>query len=264
MRNRVLYTTVLAAMLAACAEVPPADDVSTQFPGQTVASATQAVSLQTRFRLAGADDVETDFGLENLTIHVGSLLLDPSAFDGTAFATKDPFVLAFDVASGEVDISGPDILLPYVGDYFVSMQVEPSTTSQIATDHGSVVAEGFYGADDGTKGDEPSPLPWEPKTDTAQLHDFTYRSDAVARLQLGEVSLQEDGTYELLLTINVSDWLRERVIPSVRDQAQRAADDAEDAEAPDVEHVVVTGMTDPDGAGTRALIGDIAVGTRRF
>ncbi len=270
--NTGLSVLLIGACLAACAEVPAVGEGNSQFTDSTeFETAQQGVRLQTRFVLVGVDGVQADFGLEHLAIHVGALLLDPSDGGDTSFASREPFELAFNVAAGRTDIQGPEIVLPFAGDFFVSMQVEPASISntdskELDADN-SVVAHGYcgHGEDSGVDADEPSPLPWEPKS-TDNLRAFTYRSDRVARIQLGEVQLREDGAYELLLTVNVSDWLREQVLPVVEEQARvadAAAPDANDDE-PDVENAAVETVLDVDGASTRSLIGDIGLGTRRF
>lgn len=283
MHNRLrpwLVTALSAATLAVgCAEVP-VGDVNSQFvdPGSREAeTAAQGVTLRTRFELQGFEDVEDAYALDALAIHIGAIFLDPSDAGTTSFSNRTPFTLEFDPAAGRTSIAGPDLALPYSGDFFVAVQLEPADVSlrdsKIVVATSSVVATGTYAQSltVDLAADEPSPLPWEPKSTDRELHQqlpFTYRTNAVARLQLGEVQLREKGVYELVLTVNVADWLRDDVLPVV--QASIETDDEGrvpqryDAGGQAVEDANVEGVLDDEGSVARALVGDMGIGTRRF
>lgn len=270
----------MCAALAGCAEVPPTGAGGTQFelPGdRSVAVATQGVTVRTRFVLVGHDALGTDdAALDDLFVNLGAIFLDPSDDSSVAYSSRDPFALQFDVASGQTDVFGPELVLPTAGDFFVSVQVEPGDVlvsgDKGASGSDSVVARGRYleRSDVDLAADEPSPLPWQPKdmqTRRSIVHtvDFTYRSDAVARIQLGEVALRERGTYELVLTIDVTDWLREDVLPAVRDyHSAVAVARSADVRARLDDELDLDASVDDPGAGVHGLIGGIGVGARRF
>lgn len=275
-----LLSALSAATLAVgCAEVP-IGDVNSQFvdPGSREAeTAAQGVTLRTRFELQGFDDVSEAYALDALAIHVGAIFLDPSDAGTTSFSNRTPFTLDFDPSEGRTSIAGPDLTLPYSGDFFVAVQLEPadvgSADSKIDVSSNSVVATGTFSQTltVDLAADEPSPLPWDPKSTNRELNQqlpFTYRTNAVARLQLGEVQLREKGVYELVLTVNVADWLRDDVLPVV--QASIVTDDDErvpqryDAGDQAVDDAHVDGVLDDEGSVARALVGDMGIGTRRF
>ena len=274
-RHIAICTLAAAALLAGCAETPPIASSESQFddPGmRDIARTEQAVTVQTRFIVSGVNDLRDDAGeqlanLEDLYVNVGAIFLDPADASSIAFSSRDPFALHFDIAAGETDIYGPEFQLPYAGDFFVSVQVEPAGTvvsDDKDEDGDSLVVHGeFFQDPTQLRTDEPSPLPWDPK-DVHSLSsvDFTYRSDAVARIQLGEIHLREKGTYELVLTVNVADWLRDEVLPAVVDHHESLAADDEPQRFDD--EFDFEGVFDEGGAGVESLVGDMGVNTRRF
>jgi hypothetical protein len=235
-----------------------------------------AVTVHTRFVLSGMDEVESDLMLDELFVNVGSLVLEPSVGDGVAFASREPFELDFDVAQGQVDLQGPDLQLPYGGEFFVSVQLEPGATEvsadKAAGDTGSLVARGHYYVEADVDADEPSPLPWEPKgmqrsRSFAQYVDFVYQSNSVVRIQLGEVNLTASGDYELLLDVRVGAWLEDDVFPLVLDERERRenAGDAAPTSLYDPDDVTATdAVIDEGGEGLEGLVGDMGVGARHF
>lgn len=285
-RTRTLTACALAfaALTMGCAEVPPLTaDSGSQFvaPGMDdLVRTDQAVTLRTRFVLAGVETVdptstEDVVALSQLFVNVGAIFLDPADDSSVAFSSRNPFELNFDAAAGTTDIYGPELQLPVAGDFFVSIQVEPNdvvVSDDKADDAGhSLVVHGEYTerSEVDLAGDEPSPLPWEPKDmqsrrSLAETHDFTYRSSAVARIQLGEIQLREKGAYELVLTVNVADWLRDDVLPAVRVHVETAGDDAEVPERFDEAVDFVESVVDDEGAGVHSLVGDIGIGTRQY
>lgn len=265
--------TSLLAM--GCAEVPETVGHSPSESSTEDVTAVQAVTVQTRFVLSGHDNVESDLMLDELFVNVGSLVLDPADGESIAFASRDPFELSFNVANGDIDLLGPELQLPYGGDFFVSVQLEPSATevsaNKAADDDGSLVARGHYYFEAEVVADEPSPLPWEPKgsrrsANLTQHVDFVYQSNSVARIQLGEVSLTDSGEYELLLNVRVGDWLEDDIFPRVLDERERRDSRGdvptrlEGTDDVDLEEAVL----DEGGEGLEGLVGDMGVGARAF
>ncbi|MFT6395924.1 MAG: hypothetical protein ACJAYU_000666 [Bradymonadia bacterium] len=258
-----------------CAELPETSGLSAAESQSERTTAQQPVTVQTRFVLSGHDNVDSELMLDQLFVNVGSLVLDPADGDGIAFTSHDPFELNFDVASGSVDLMGPELQLPYGGDFFVSVQLEPSATevgsNKAYEDDGSLVAYGHYYVEPGMVADEPSPLPWEPKGvrrsyNVTQHVDFVYQSNSVARIQLGEVSLTDSGDYELLLNVRVGEWLEDDVFPRVLDEQERR-----DSRGDVPTRLEGTGDVDLDeavldegGEGLEGLVGDMGVGARAF
>ena len=275
--RKVSVLIAATALFAGCAEVPQTAGFTTSGDGTVSGSVSQnAVTVQTRFVLSGMDEVQSELMLDELFVNVGSLVLDPSDGDGIAFASREPFELQFDVARGEIDLRGPDLELPYGGDFFVSVQLEPGAVEVDANkDHeeeGSLVARGHYYVEADINADEPSPLPWEPKgmqrsRSLTQHVDFVYRSDSVARIQLGEVSLTESGDYELLLDVRVASWLEQDVFPRVLDERERresVGDDVPTSLDGTDDVASVDSVLDEGGEGLEGLVGDMGVGARQF
>ncbi len=258
-----------------CAELPETAGYGTDDSAAENGTDVQAVTVQTRFVLSGHDNVESELMLDQLFVNVGSLVLDPADGESIAFASRDPFELNFDVARGDVDLMGPELQLPYGGDFFVSVQLEPTATEidsdKADDDEGSLVARGHYWFDVDVVADEPSPLPWEPKGsrrshNLTQHVDFIYQSNSVARIQLGEVSLTDSGEYELLLNVRVDDWLEHDVFPRVLDERERRDGEGniptrlEGTDDVDLDEAVL----DEGGEGLEGLVGDMGVGARAF
>lgn len=279
-RHLAIAALVASAALAACAETPAPVAEDSQFGPHDVRDIAQAehgVTVRTRFILTGVRQLRDERGaelmaLDDLYVNVGALFLDPADQSSVAFSSREPFDLSFDVSAGQTDIHGPEFELPFAGDFFVSMQVEPGGVlvgdDKADDDGGSLVVRGRYFDEiiDAVRADEPSPLPWDPKDVRAtDAVAFTYRSDAVARMQLGEVHLREKGTYELVLTVNVEDWLRDDVLPAVR--AHRASITDDEGAAParfEDDELDVDTVLDEAGSGVESLVGGIDIGTRRY
>lgn len=271
-KSAIIIATAVASMTG-CAELPQSAGFESSAHGADDSTVRQGVTVQTRFALSGLENVQSEVMLDQLFVNVGSVVLDPTD-GGIAFTSGEPFGLSFDVARGTTILDGPALELPYGGDFFVSVQLEPGAV-QLSDDKaddsdGSLVARGHYYATADIQADEPSPLPWEPKgrewsRNLTEHVDFVYESHSVARIQLGEVRLTGTGDYELMLDVRVGSWLEEDVFPRVLEERERrtetgdvptsleGAEDVADAEA----------VFDEGGEGLEGLVGDMGVGARR-
>jgi hypothetical protein len=257
-----------AAPLAGCDDVTAAPEVTTEQPGETVA-VRQPVTVRTVFvadGLAASSDVE----VERFFLRVGTLALEPLDPDAsTSFASVTPLLLTFSPSEGILELSGPTLQLSHGGRFALTLQAEPKevASSSKASDSGSMEVSGSWARTILVSGPErePSPLPWRPKaslpfhTETVET-PFRYHSDEVARIQLGEVEFSGEGEFELRMTIDFSSWVRETVVPALRDSAQpviRAVDGTvDDTSAEPVDSF------DREGEGLERLIGTIGVRAR--
>ncbi|MFT4704453.1 MAG: hypothetical protein ACI81R_002158 [Bradymonadia bacterium] len=244
--------------------------------------AEQALTIRTHFVVEGLDAVGDRVGLERLYINVGALLLEP--LDGTSsvtFSNREPFALEFDIASGEYQIAGPEMQLPYGGEFAVMVQIEPRDTElsgdKDASDYSSVEVDGHVlvmsEVDPGNpEGDEPCPVPWMPGDKSNELCrsyvqevPFSYRIEEVARVHLAEIRLDDQGEYDLTLRMSVGAWLADDVLPAIEDLTRQgrqtdgwAAIDLNDSEGADMAQSILG-----DGFGIERLVGDIEATTDR-
>ena len=239
--------------------------------------------VNTMFVLEGLDSLPNNLSISSLYMNVGAVYLEPLTEEdgGFSFANLDPFSLHFDLS--EDAIIGPEMVLPFGGDFVVSMQLEPSRDDARPT----VEVEGSItrlrghekSSEDQDPEADPMPLPWreadpmplpwretdpmplpwreadqtplprqeEAQSDNIEMIPFTYQSNQIVRITIDDVTLSEDGSYELLLAIRLNNWIDEIVIPAV--QSQHDIDIPEENE----EAVVVV----EEVAGLEGLIGDI-------
>lgn len=239
-------------------------------PSDLPATQEQAVRVALQFRLedpASIDAVE----VEQVFLNVGAVFLDPLDGPGdTAFASRQPLALVFDPAAGDFEIQGPELFVPKAGRYAVSLLLEPGEIVGRAAgkdpgDALSVGIEGRYRAGS-VIADEPSPLPWRPKS-FGQLqvedawHPFAFRSTDAIRMQLAELQLDDGGNYEIAVVVRIDEWMRESVLPAV--EAVVTAQERNERPGVEPQTAVVDGSLG-NGVELHGLLGDMAVSARRF
>jgi hypothetical protein len=268
-----------------CVEQGPVSPFYPDDPSTSAAprSEESAVTVRTRFVVAGADRVDSEVALDRLYLHVGSLLLEPiEETPGVSFASREPFALDFDLANGQTVLAGPVMTLPYGGNFAVLVQVDPREVarddSKESAPSSSVEVDGrWYYADvvDGVapRSDEPSPLPWREGSqksagERTYIHelDFVYRAADVARIQLAEIEMNEAGDYDLTLTLRLDAWLERDVLPALADlvvenpELPFAVPDFDDPAAGDTP---LEPILDSDRVALEGLVGDIETSTAR-
>ncbi len=283
MVNPLQRCLVLAGAIAlvgsACGDLLEPEVARTSAESESVRTRSEGVVVTTRFVVDGIDELDHDVALERLYLHVGAVFLEPVAGSDAAvsFTNREPFALDFDVEAGEVELFGPEMVLPFGGDFAVSVQIEPGDvtfeddkslpglTSLEASGHWyetTVVA-------DGLDTDEPSPLPWTPKglsphRTIAEPIDFVYRSSEVTRMQVGEVRLADDGEYELTLTLRVDGWLRGDLLPALRTHAADSRDRPDVANRFEGTEVDVDGALSDEDVGLDGLVGDMDLSAQAY
>lgn len=251
---------------------PPTETSPTHRHGDDLQSGEQGLVVRTAFQLDGAQGVET-LDVERLYLSIGVVFLTPmgEGSDSRAlFASRQPFELDFDVAGGVDRHGGPTLVLPHGGTFAVSILLEP-TPDYVdfgPKDDGamaSAVVSGLWWPleDSNTRPDgaDPSPLPWQPKQDDPGL-PFVYRSDAIVRILVAEVVLDDRGEYEMVLSLGVDDWLRQSVAPAIRDAAiERRRDGEIPVDGPD--WTPVAPLESTERLGLDGLLRDVSVHTSR-
>lgn len=254
-----LAVLALLPAFAACGDVPVSDTSgpTSSLHDDTPSKVEQGLVVQTRFELAGADTAAERLELERLSLNIGAVILEPldDRAGQASFVNPLPFTLDFGVVDGDTSLLGPELVLPYGGRFAVSVLLEPASSTgdygdkSEADADSSVIAAGLWNPGSDAVA-EPSPLPWMPKADES-LVPFIYRSDAVVRVALAEVTLDEDGVYELVMTLRIGDWLEGDVIPALEDQLHRRRARPDFSRLPiegeDVEEPLDTASTDIEG-----------------
>lgn len=274
-RSMMPVALLAVAMATGCAEdvtaTPSAStDVHTEAGDSKVE---QGLTVQTRFEIVGWDDAADVLDVERMYLNVGAIFLEPVT-DGSAasFANREPFALEFRPTEGGVSQLGPEMILPHGGTFAVSVQLEPTTTMDGDKDAddaaSSVVVDGRWTPSTPSSSSEerrfePSPLPCIPKEADGRI-PFSYASDAVARFQVEEITLEGDGVYELVVTLRVGAWLDETVVPALENEVtrQRRSGDLERFAANFFE--LVDSRAEGDTVGIEGLFGGMDVTTRRY
>lgn len=289
MRNRILIPGLLiGAALGLCA----CDDAGLEtpelvVPETEVASASKTergITLQTRFEIVGAQELSHAVEIERLYVNVGAIFLDPIEDEESAasFASRLPVELDFAPVDGVDSLLGPELVLPFGGDFAVSVQIEPTfdyhdNGPKAREDDTSILVQGLWAPNAGADYDyerprfdpedrveEPWPLPVQPKdrVDAANTTlPFSYRSDAVVRFQVAELELDEEGVYELVLTMHVKDWMEEAVIPALETAAEQRRRQQIDRFTD--EELVFEDPLETVGVDLDGLIGDFGVNMSR-
>jgi hypothetical protein len=266
----IAVLAIAGAVLGACAE----DGVSTP-GGVAPEGVVDAVELALRFELEDLGAIADTVAVERVELGVGAVFLEPiDGASSASFASREPFALVFDAAAGSLEVDGPSIVLPEGGTYAVSILVEPGATAFEADDKDgqgriSVGVDGRLRSGS-VIADEPTPLPWRPKSiDRLAVEDqwrpFAFRSDDAMRIQLAEVTLDDAGHYELRVSIRLSGWLVENLLPAVSALLTTTPAVAESEQGASDEPPVA--IVDDELAETveiDALLGDIGVTARPF
>lgn len=274
-----LCIVLLSALAGGCAvDATRPAETGTSSDGGEVAGVEQGVHVRTRFVIADIDAIPENVALSGLTLNVGAVFLEPigSSQRDVTFANRTPVTLDFDIEHGRLALSGPSLYLPWGGDFAVSVQVEPADTLVDDRKDGhassSVVATGVWTQRHTVTdvvADEPSPLPWRQKerlqrpVEIVSPVDFAFRSDSVVRIQLAEVSLAENGDYELTLSLRLADWLRESVVPALEVEAERTIEPFAEFDSLRAISVDVDNDVESEAYGIEALVGDIDVHASR-
>ena len=235
----------------------------------------QGITVRTTFNVEGLD-AESAVEVDSLFLNVGAIFLEPIDEDRNSytFANREPFELDFALNDGVASLSGPEMQLPFGGDFAVAVQLEPAggegPEKDFVADRLSLSVEGSWTHImhvGGLDASEPSPLPWREaeETDAKALDDivllesvpFAYQSDRAARIYLDDVSLADDGSYELVMTVRLGDWVYDTVIPALEQQV--ANPDLMTIELIDTEGVQLEAVLDEQGLGVEGLVGDMGV-----
>lgn len=257
MRSKNILTILVSALLA----VSMAGCGDTEFgqPNQPeIAMAEQAVTVVPEFQVHGAADLPDALYLSELGLVISEIRLEPVTSDNgaVAYSTRQPTVLKFDFARGEMLRAGEPIKLPRTGRYLVGVRLEPAPVEQESD--ASLSVAGFVASDgiarvdprfDGEKADgSPIPLPYDEDDtddeDEDELKDapalptqwtpFHYESRRSVYFQLGDVVF-EPGRQTLTFQFNVHDWaldLVEPVLSAVENSTSPQLDEPVDATAP--------------------------------
>lgn len=267
---RLLITLSSLAILSSGCMAEVGSNQSTAASPPPVETQEQTVTVSLRFHLEELELLD-QVDVTTIYLNVGAVFLDPiDGMSETAFASRQPFALVFDPASGVVALDGPEMAIPRGGRFAVGLLLEPGETvgtGQAKQDgeHLSVGLDGRYRRGS-LIADEPSPLPWRPKSfDRIDLADdwrsFSFRSSDALRVQLAEVTLEDNGNYELEVTIRVNDWMRESVLPAI--DAVVSAEPGSAQDGPERPAAIIDG-TVGENVDLHGLLGDMAVSARRF
>ena len=222
------------------------------------------LTVRTRFIVDGLDDIADGVHIDSLSMNVGAIFLDPLTDQDTgfSFANRHPFNLDFALSDGFLEEAGPEMHLPFGGDFVVSVQLEPDDEQEVTVEIAGAYVETVE-VEDGMDRTEPMPLPWRNRARTPsdrrlqQVVPFTYRSNRVARLQVADISLDQYGDYELVITLEIDNWVEETVLPAVQSRQARSF------EAHFNDRLNVENVTVEEGVGIEGLIGDMGVEAQR-
>lgn len=274
-----LLAAVVPFAFTACADdvARPGTD-GTEEEVTEVGTTEHSVQVRTRFVVTDLDQLPADIDLSRLTVNVGAIFLEPigDSERDVSFANRTPVTLDFALADGDFALPGPALELPWGGEFAVSVQVELTNTEldddKAAAGTSSVAVTGTWTQRHVVTdivADEPSPLPWREKSrlldpiEIATPVEFEFRSQSVVRIQLAEVSLADDGDYELTLSIRLADWVRESVVPALEVEADRHLENVHAFDAIPMLDVDVDNAVEADAYGIEGLVGDIDVHASR-
>lgn len=268
---RTLLPFIALGLLVGCADeqgMPTVDPRTTS----DVVTSEQPVRVSLRFHLEGVDDVDA-VALSDVFLNVGAVLLEPiDDTSGSAYASRQPFGLAFAPAHGVLDLDGPSLELPAGGAFAVSILIEPGERALYEPKDGddaiSVGLDGEFLTTTDPHADEPSPLPWRPKafglpldSDRERWQAFSFRSDDAMRMQVADVRLEQGDEYVLHVSVRLGDWLRESVLPVLTASSDNAVVDTPAADVDEDEITVVDGTLAED-VELDGLLGDIDIWAR--
>jgi hypothetical protein len=252
-------SSLLLVGLAGCAMLDGGPGVGSA--GDEASLMRQPVFLQPIFELEGLDQLPDNIRLDELHLGVGAIFLDNvDSEDGMAYANQTPFQLHFFIQDGQIVVEAPPMTLPQGGRYQVSVQIEPQAleldnTIRAASLEGdseesSLLVSGRVTEDDGDK--EPAPLPWRPTSledagglqEDAKVISFSYRSARTVRFTIDDVLLEGGRRNELVLQLQLAEWVTETVSPAL---SQALGDRTEIADQRLDQDISLTEHTDEGG-----------------
>jgi hypothetical protein len=228
----------------------------------------QAVSVVPEFSISGAEAIPESLYVTELGLAVTEIRLEPMAGGSSlAYSTREPILVEFDVAGGELVRTEKAVELPEPGKYLVSIRLEP--IDREGPGSSSFMMDGFVAgdaalADTGTNSDgRLQPMPFDGGTMTDGMTDrpeypkqwtsFEYRSKRAVFYTFNDVEF-EAGEQFLSFSFDVRDWAFEVVEPISNAVATNETDH---------ESVDVTKQVDSTGTGVEALIETGVVRTDR-
>ncbi len=228
------------------------------------------------FVIAGVDDIADDVFVQELYLGVGQIELEPlDHAQDVVYVTREPVFLLFNVADGELQVSGHHITLPHAGSYKVSIRLEPVDVNNPDLSHltgTSMQVNGLVARFDAPNAPgfvasgEPTPLPLRETAEgrvggPVQWVPWTYRSQRSALVQLDEVRFDSLEEQRLVITFDLRSWLTDAIAPITQAVIERSNSDALDEgndEPQDIgNRVDVSENVDDRGTGIEELTGSI-------
>lgn len=241
--KRSIFALLAVLLTAGCGgmglEEPEAESVETSAQIQQ-----EAVRVTPKFQLEGTEQIPQNLYLTELGLTVFEIRLEPTfgAENGVAYTNREPIRLRYDVAEGEIEKRGSQLVLPDSGTYRVSVKLKPVTPKASSGPPFSFMMAGLIS--DGRRivpldsnwdgkvygGGEPIPLPFdgvdEEEEDSRAVEaeatensssrekwmPFQYTSDDSVYYTIGEVDLVK-GKQDLEFRFEVNDWAEDVVDP---------------------------------------------------
>lgn len=196
----------------------------------------QPITIVPEFRLEGLGTLGEGFVLDEVSLGVGEIRLEPlgdplgNGADEAIYVTRSAFALRFDVSSGEAKVVGEPILLPHGGDFMISIRIEPAEAlvrDAEEDESASVRIDGMMAryinpnlTDLHATGD-PTPLPMkggaaqdpESLVPPVRWVPWTWSTQEVGLVVLNDVHFSDDPEQKLLLRVDLDNWLQEAVAP---------------------------------------------------
>lgn len=264
-----LFATLFGLSLVAlgavgCGEEPEVVELEEAAEREALSSTTSAI-VTPQFRLSGLDDIPQGLSLQELGLSISEIRLEPlNGSDGLAYATTQPFELAFDLSQGQYAMERQSVVLPQTGRFLVSVRLEPDGQGLDENDQvGSLNLRGRVRSelldeqesdqDDSDSGLNPTgagelegrendgsplPLPLDEHRfgEFSQWTTFAFRSDRTVFYTFSDVYL-EPGEQILTFDFDLRDWAASALLPLVDaaelDDTQEEVDVSQDFDSPD-------------------------------
>lgn len=259
--SKILFLLlVLFLGLTACAEEPLV--IELEEASQDSHASTQTSALITpEFRLIGLDEMPRELLLQQLSLAVSEIRLEPlRSHGGIAYSTSQPFELVFDLSTGEDSITFDAVELPETGRFLVSIRLEPPRHIDLESQmEGSLGMRGMIRTDlvdnlddedeksDGEEHDgSPLPLPFDKidEGDDDSWTPFTFTSERAVFYTFSDVEF-DVGEQVLTFEFELGDWAKSAVNPLAE-----AIEENPDQEVVDISHEFDT----PEAGGPEALL----------
>ena len=230
-KSIALSCLVGGLLWAGCGDIPLSEPVEEEFGENTEPLAKGTPE----FRITGLDDAPEELLIEELGITVTEIRLEP--VDGTdrglAYSTSNPLTLEFDLTQGQTELRGQEVTLPELGQFLVSVRLEP--VEEVGTDeflgslelrghvrNGYLVKETEEQQEDRYKWDDdrvestdergdgsPVPLPVQRIKNEDQQEEmwtpFAMSSSRTVYYTFSDVELVP-GAQDLTFTFDINDW----------------------------------------------------------